>query len=101
MSPKIHLFSYGKQLTSVKVECNVTVSCNGDNQTSPLIVAEKALFARDWIKAFQVDVNALLYNNTLTTLPSTIDGNVIEKCDRDLQRILDQHTSVYAPGLGL
>ena len=74
------------------------------NQTLPLIVVEKAgtsLFALDRIKAFQVDVNALLYHNTPTTLPSTIDCNVIEKCDRDLQRILDQYPAVFSPGLGL
>ena len=70
----------------------------------PLIVVEKAgtsLFALDWINAFQVDVNALLYHNTPTTLPSTIDCNVIEKCDRDLHRILDQYPAVFSPGLGL
>ena len=55
----------------------------------------------DWINAFQVDVNALLYHNTPTTLPSTIECNVIEKCDRDLQRVLDQYTAVFSPGLGL
>ena len=62
-SPKIQLFSYGKQPIPVKGECNVTVSYNGGNQTLPLIVVEKAgtyLFALDWINAFQVDVNALL-----------------------------------------
>ena len=103
-SPKIQLFSYGKQPIPVKGECNVTVSCNGENQTLPLIVVEKAgtsLFALDWIKAFQVDVNALLYHNTPTTLPSTIDCNVIEKCDRDLQRVLEQYPAVFSPGLGL
>ena len=103
-SPKIQLFSYGKQPIPVKGECNVAVSYNGDNQTLPLIVVEKAgtsLFGLDWIKAFKVDVNALLYHNTPTTLPSTIDCNVIEKCDRDLQRVLDQYPPVFAPGLGL
>ena len=103
-SPKIQLFSYGKQPIPVKVECNVTVSYNGEHQTLPLIVVEKAgttLFALDWINAFQVDVNALLYHNTPTTLPSTIDCNVIEKCDRDLQRVLDQYPAVFSPGLGL
>ena len=103
-SPKIKLFSYGKQPIPVKGECNVTVSYNGENLTLPLIVVEKAgtsLFALDWIKAFQVDVNALLYHNTPTTLPSTIDCNVIEKCDRDLQRVLDQYPAVFSPGLGL
>ena len=32
-SPKIQLFSYGKQPISVKGECNVTVSYNEGNQT--------------------------------------------------------------------
>ena len=103
-SPKIHLFSYGKQPIPVKGECNVTVSCNWDNQTLSLIVVEKActsLFTLDWIKAFQVDDNALLYNNTPTPLPPTIDCNVIEKCVRDLQRVLDQYPAVFSPGLGL
>ena len=103
-SPKIQLFSYGKQPIPVKGECNVTVFYNGKNQTLPLIVVEKAgtsLFALDWIKAFKVDVNALLYHNTPTTLPSPIDCNVIEKCDRDLQRVLDQYPAVFAHGLGL
>ena len=70
----------------------------------PLIVVEKegtSLFALDWIDAFKVDVNALLYHNTPTTLPPTIDCNVIEKCDRILQRALDQYPAVFAPGLGL
>ena len=73
-------------------------------KTLPLIVVEKtgtSLFALEWIKAFKVDVNALLYHNTPTTLPSPIDCNVIEKCDRDLQRVLDQYPAVFAPGLGL
>ena len=80
------------------------MSYNWENQALPLIVVEKAgssLFAMDWIKAFQVDVNALLYHNTPTTLPSTIDCNVIEKCDRGLQRVLDQYPFVFSPGLGL
>ena len=88
----------------MKGECNVTVSYNGENQTLPLVAVEKAgtsLFARDWIKAFQVDVNALLYHNTPTTFPSTIDCNVIGNCDRDLQRVLDQYPAVLSPGLGL
>ena len=74
-SPKIQLFSYGKQPSPVKGECNVNVSYNGENQTLPLIVVENAgtsVFALDWIKAFKVEVNALLYHNTPTTLPSTI-----------------------------
>ena len=81
-SPKIQLFSYGKKPIPVKGECNVTVSYNGENHTLPLIVVKKAgtsLFALDWIKAFKVGVNALLYHNTPTTFPSTIDCNVIEK----------------------
>ena len=41
-SPKIQLFSYGKQPIPVKGECNLTVSYNGENQTLPLIVVEKA-----------------------------------------------------------
>ena len=53
------------------------------------------------LKAFKVDVNALLYHNTPTTLPSAIDCNVIEKCDRDLQSVLGQYAAVFAPGLGL
>ena len=56
-----------------------------------LIVVKKAgtsLFALDWIKAFKVDVNALLYHNTPTTLSSTIDCN-------------DEYPAVFAPGLGL
>ena len=68
------------------------------------IVVEKAgtsLFALAWIKAFKVDINALLYLNTPTTLPSTIDCNAIETCDRDLQRVLDQYPAVFAPVLGL
>ena len=75
-SPKIQLLSYGKQPIPVNGECNVTVSYNGENQTLPLIVVEKAgtsLFALDM--AFQVDFNALLYHNTPTTLPSTIGCN--------------------------
>ena len=103
-SPKIQIFSYGKQLIPVKGECNVTVSYNGENHTLPLIVVKKAgtyLCALDWIKAFKVDVNALLYHNTPTTLSFTIDCNVIEKCDRDLHRVLDQYPAVFAPGLGL
>ena len=74
-SPKIQLFSYGKQPITVKGECNVTVSYDGENLTLP----GSSLFALDWIKAFNVDVNGLLYHNTPTTLPSTIDCNVIEK----------------------
>ena len=102
-SPKIQLFSYGKQPIPVKGECNVTVSYNGEILTLPLIVVEKAgaisLFALDWIMAFQVYVNALLYHNTPTTLLSTIDCNVIEKYDRDLHRVLDQYPAVFAPRL--
>ena len=30
-----------------------------------------------------------------------IDCNVIEKCDRDLQRVLEQYPAVFSPGLGL
>ena len=103
-SPKIQLFSYGKQPIPVKGECNVTMSYNGENHTLPLIVVKKAgtsLFALDWIKAFKVDVNALPYHNTPTLLSSTIDYNVIDKCDRDLQRVLDEYPAVFAPGLGL
>ena len=59
-----------------------------------------SLFALDWSKAFQVDVNALLYNNTPTSMPSPTDCNVIKNCDRDLQRVLDQYPAVFAPGLG-
>ncbi len=70
----------------------------------PRIFVKKAgtsLFALDWIKAFKVDVKALLYHNTPTAVPSTIVCNVIEKCDRDLQRVLDEYPAVFAPGLGL
>ena len=70
------------------------MSYNGGNQTLPLI-------AGDWIKAFQVDVSALLYHNTPTSLTSTTECNVIEKCDRDLKRVLDQYPAVFTPGLGL
>ena len=76
------------------------MSCNEDNQTLPLIVVEKA-GASLFSLAFQVDANALLYHNTPTTLPSTIDCNVIEKYDRDLQRVLEQYPAVFEPGLGL
>ena len=103
-SPKIQLFSYGKQPVPAKGECNVTVSYNGENHSLPLIVVKKAgtsLFAPDWIRAFKVDVNALLYHNKATTFPSTIDCNVIEKCDRDLQRVIDQYPAEFAPGFGL
>ena len=68
-SPKIQLFSYGKQPIPVKGECNVTVSYNGENHTLPLIVVKKtgtSLFALDWIKAFKVDVNAFSCSITNT-----------------------------------
>ena len=42
----------------------------------------------------------MLYHNTPTTVPSTIDCNVTEKCDRNLQRVLDEYLAVFAPGLG-
>ena len=40
-------------------------------------------------------------NNTPTTLPSTIDCNVVDKCDRNLNRVLDKNPTVFVPGLGL
>ncbi len=103
-SQKIQLFCYCKQPIPVKGECNVNLSYNGETQTLPLIVVEKAgtsPFALDWINAFKVDVNALLYHNTPITFPSTIACNVIETCDHDLHRVLDQYPAVFAPGLGL
>ena len=56
-SPKSQLFSHCKQPIPVIGECNIIVSCNGDNQALPLIAVEKAgtsFFALDWINAFQV-----------------------------------------------
>ena len=105
-SPKIQLFSHGKQPIPVNGKCNVNVSCNGDNQTLPLNVVEKAgtsLFALDWIKAFQVDVNTMLFRDKPTVLPSTIHCNAIEKCDRGLglQSVLNQDPAVFAHGLEL
>ena len=45
--------------------------------------------------------NALLYHSTPTTLPSPLGNNVIEKCVRDIQRVLDQYATVFARGSGL
>ena len=60
----------------------VSVHSSSPYATGVLIVVEKAgtsLLTLDWIKAFQVDVDALLYSNTPRALPSTIYCNVIEK----------------------
>ena len=47
---------------------------------------------------------SLALSQTPTTVPSSIDSDVIEKCDRDLQSVLIQYPAVFvvfAPRLGL
>ena len=103
-SPKIQLFQLwrGADSSQRRMQRHCVLQWGkSDFSTDRCRKGRSSLFALDWIKAFKVYVNALLYHNTPTILPTTIDCNVIEKCDRDLQRVLDQYPVIFAPGFGL
>lgn len=69
----------------------------------PLIVVGKegtSLCAIDWIHAFKLDMNALIYAGSTMVLSSTSDCNMVSKCENNLQKVLDKFPAVFAPGLG-
>ena len=60
---RIKLSAYGQRQISVTGECTVDVTCGSTVLPLPLVVVSSgaSLLGLNWIQAFQLDINALLY----------------------------------------
>ena len=61
-----------------------------------------SLLGLNWIQAFQLDINTLLYTPKVSAeLPSADVHTVGVPTDLDLKKVIADHPNIFAPGLGL
>ena len=85
-------------------ECTVDVKCGTTVLQLPLVVVNSgaSLFGLNWIQAFKLDINTLLYTpNASAELLSADVHTVGVPVDLDLKKVIADHPSIFAPGLGL
>ena len=101
---RIKLSAYGQRQISVTGECTVDVKCGSTVLPFTLVVVSSgaSLLGLYWIQAFQLDINALLYTPKASAeLPSADVHTVSVPTDLDLKKVIVDHHSIFAPGLGL
>ena len=101
---RIRLCAYGQRQISVMGECTMDVKCGTTMLQLPLVVVNSgaSLFGLNWIQAFKLDINTLLYTpNASAQLPSADVHTVGVPADLDLKKVIADHPSIFAPSLGL
>ena len=101
---RIKLSAYGQRQISVTGECTVDVKCGSTVLPLPLVVvcSGASLLGLNWIQAFQLYINALLYMPKVSAeLPSADVHTVGVPTDLDLKKVIADHPNIFAPGLGL
>ena len=76
---RIKLSAYGQQQISVTGECTVDVKCGSTVLPLPLVVVSSgaSLLGLNWIQAFQLDINALLYTPKVSAEPPSADVHTV------------------------
>ena len=100
----IRLCAYGQRQISVMGECTVDVKCGSTVLQLPLVVVSSgaSLLGLNWIQAFQLDINALLYTPKASAELLSADVHTMGvPTDLDLKKVIADHPSIFAPGLGL
>ena len=85
---RIKLSAYGQRQISVSGECTVDVTCGSTVLPVPLVVVSSgaSLLGLNWIQAFQLDINAILYTPKASSeLPSADVHTVGGPTDLDLK----------------
>ena len=101
---RIKLSAYGQRQISVTGECTVDVKCGSTVLPLPLVVVSSgaSLLGLNWIQAFQLDINALLYTPKVSAEPPSADVHTVGvPTDLDLKKVIADHPNIFAPGLGL
>ena len=101
---RIKLSAYGQRQISVTGECTVDVTCGSTVLPLPLVVVSSgaSLLGLNWIQAFQLDINALLYTPKASAELLSADVHTVGvPTDLDLKKVIADHPSIFAPGLGL
>ena len=102
---RIKLSAYGQRQISVTGECTVDVKCDSTVLPLPLVVVVSSgasLLGLNWIQAFQLDINALLYTPKVSAEPPSADVHTVGvPTDLDLKKVIADHPNIFAPGLGL
>ena len=101
---RIKLSAYGQRQISVTGECTVNVTCGSTVLPPPLVVvsSDASLLGLNWIQAFQLDINALLYTPKASAELLSADVHTVGvPTDLDLKKVIADHPSIFAPGLGL
>ena len=96
--------AYGQRQISVMGECTVDVKCGSTVLQLPLVVVSSgaSLLGLNWIQAFQLDINALLYTPKASAELLSADVHTMGvPTDLDLKKVIADHPSIFAPGLGL
>ena len=101
---RIKLSAYGQRQISVTGECTVNITCGSTVLPLPLVVvsSDASLLGLNWIQAFQLDINALLYTPKASAELLSADVHTVGvPTDLDLKKVIADHPSIFAPGLGL
>ena len=101
---RIKLSAYGHRQISVTGECTVDVTCGSTVLPLPLVVVSSgaSLLGLNWIQAFQLDINALVYSPKASAELLSADVHTVGvPTDLDLKKVIADHPSIFAPGLGL
>ena len=101
---RIKLSAYGQRQISVTGECTVDVKCGSTVPPLPLFVVSSgaSLLGLNWMQAFQLDTNALLYTPKVSAEPPSTDVHTVGvPTDLDLKKVIVDHPNIFAPGLGL
>ena len=100
----IRLCAYNQRQISVMGKCTVDVKCGSTVLQLPLVVVSSgaSLLGLNWIQAFQLDINALLYTPKASAELLCADVHTMGvPTDLDLKKVIADHPSIFAPGLGL
>ena len=76
---RIKLSAYGQRQISVTGECTVAVKCGSTVFPLPLVVVSSgaSLLGLNWIQAFRIDINALLYTPKVSAEPPSADVHTV------------------------
>ena len=75
-----------------------------NSATTPVVVVSSgaSLLGLNWIQAFQLYINALLYTPKASAELLSADAHTVGvPTDLDLKKVIADHPSIFAPGLGL
>ena len=99
---RVRLCDYGQRQIYVKGECTVDVQYRSTKLQLALIIVDSGvpLFGLNWIQAFQVDVNSMLYPIVNATASSPTDVHAVEVNDLEVKKVIADHPDIFSPGLG-